>query len=357
MKNSTTQRNRSTRPRTTRARAQVARPSSFLSQHWILILLEALGLIFTALTGIMILLGYSAAWFAGTGFFSSLLPFAAGILGLILAVALLLICWWKLRTGLKGAATLLTPVLSLSLAVAVGWFIAQNTFTQPLGQFRKLVGGIQEARRLMLAHQVYAAYRRTNLTQLRILLDRAENYSPAIQEAAQEFGIDPDLLLGLAAAESSFFPRDSQDGGRGLFQITLAPKAALDEASRHLSVNHPSLRNTRHNAFVAAATLQHYLAEMNGDIFLGLLAYNIGPANGGLRFIMQQYGAKDFVTIQPYLKELPRDYPIRVLSYALAFRLWRHNKRLPAYEEDDNALLIQSIGIPGLSTDLSKNVF
>jgi hypothetical protein len=48
---------------------------------------------------------------------------------------------------------------------------------------------------------------------------------------------------------------------------------------------------------------------MHGDLFLGLLAYNIGPRNGGLRAIMTQYGAHDFVTIQPYLQLLPRDYP------------------------------------------------
>ena len=88
--------------------------------------------------------------------------------------------------------------------------------------------------------------------------------------------------------------------------------------------------NQRHNAFVAAATLRRYLDEMGGDLFLGLLAYNIGPRNGGLRAIMTQYGARDFVTIQPYLQNLPRDYPIRVLSAALAYRLWRIDGRLPA---------------------------
>ena len=82
-----------------------------------------------------------------------------------------------------------------------------------------------------------------------------------------------------------------------------------------------------------------------------LLAYNIGPKNGGLRFIMQQYGATDFVTIQPYLQLLPRDYPIRVLSYSLAFRLWQKEGKLLAYEEGKNALHIQSIGIPGLLMD------
>ncbi len=69
------------------------------------------------------------------------------------------------------------------------------------------------------------------------------------------------------------------------------------------------------------------------DLFLGLLAYNIGPANGGLRFIMEQYGVTDFTTIQPYLLQLPRDYPIRVLAHALAFRIDRLEGRLLAYEE------------------------
>jgi hypothetical protein len=88
---------------------------------------------------------------------------------------------------------------------------------------------------------------------------------------------------------------------------------------------------------------------MHGDLFLGLLAYNIGPRNGGLRAIMEQYGARDFVTIQPYLNTLPRDYPIRVLSAALAYRLWRTEGHLPRYEDGGNALHIQSVGIPGLA--------
>ena len=87
---------------------------------------------------------------------------------------------------------------------------------------------------------------------------------------------------------------------------------------------------------------------MGGDLFLGLLAYNIGPQNGGLRSIMAQYGARDFVTIQPYLQLLPRDYPVRVLSAALAYRLWRADAALPAYEIGDNAVRIQRIGVPGL---------
>lgn len=313
---------------------------------------EVLGLTVTAISAVMILLGYSAGWFSGTRFFTSLLPFAIGVLALIVAAAGLLIGWLKLRNWLKDRAAVLTPILSVSIALVIGWFVMQNSFAQAFGHFRLLVGGKQEASRVTLAHQVYAAYRRYDPAQLLKMVNRAEAYNPAIAEAAKAFDIDPNLLQGIAATESSFLPRDSQDGGHGLFQITQVPKAVMEQAGKQLAVSKPSVFDPRHNAFIAAATFKYYLTEMHNDLFLGLLAYNIGPRNGGLRFIMQQYGATDFVTIQPYLQQLPRDYPIRVLSHALAFRLWQKERKLLVYEEGDNAMRIQRIGIPGLQAEL-----
>jgi hypothetical protein len=343
------------RPRTARSAVKKPAPRPTVDQfknRLLLISLEVAALVITAVSTVIVLLGYSAGKFSGTQFFSSLLPFAIGVAALILAAAVLLIGWWKLRSRLQSVSAVLAPMLATGLALMIGWFALQGEFALAYGHFKALVGGRQEAARITLAHQVYAAYRRYGTAQLLHLVKRAQAYNPAIEEAAKAFDLDPNLLQGIAAAESSFKPRDSQDGGHGLFQITRVPKPVLEQAGRRLGTEKLSLFNHRHNAFIAAATLKHYLAEMNGDLFLGLLAYNIGPANGGLRFIMHKYGVTDFVTIQPYLQKLPRDYPVRVLAYALAFRLWRHEGQIPAYEEGKNAIRIQSIGIPGLQAEL-----
>lgn len=314
--------------------------------------IEILGLSVAAVCAVIMLLGYSAGRFSGSSFFSHLLPFTAGVLVLIVAAALFLLGWWKLRQWLQRYSAFFTPALSISLALLITWLVAHDQFTLAYGNFRTLVGGKEEAGRVTISHQVYATYRRHDAAQLQKMVNRSQEYRRAIEDAARSFGIDVHLLHGIAATESSFIPRDSHDGGRGLFQITRVPEAVVTQARRRLNVEKIVLDNPRHNAFVAAATFKHYLAEMKDDLFLGLLAYNIGPANGGLRFIMQQYGATDFTTIQPYLQTLPRDYPIRVLAYSLAFRLWQQEGRLLAYEEGNNAIRIQRIGIPGLRAGL-----
>lgn len=310
--------------------------------------LEICCLSLSAMTAIVVLLGHAAGRFSGARFFSHLLPFTLGVSGLIVAAALLLLGWLRARRWLRQKTPLLPAALALVLALVIGGFALKGNFYFAFSQFRILVGGKEEAARVTLTHQVFAAYRRQDAAQLQQLIDRAKPYDQDIDAAAAAFDLDPDLLHGVAAAESSFLPRDSKDGGQGLFQITQIPEPAMRQAGERLGVDRPVIVNHRHNGFVAAATLKHYLKQMNNDLFLGLLAYNIGPKNGGLRFIMQQYGATDFVTIQPYLQQLPRDYPIRVLSQALAFRLHRLEGKLPLYEEGLNAVRIQHIGVPGL---------
>ncbi len=323
-------------------------PQQDFRQKLLFITIEVLALASIASYGIVVVLGNAANGFSGTSFLGSLLPFAAGVMALILVSTIFLIAWWRLRSYLKTHSIALIPVAAISVVLTIALLSGQDRFSQSIGQFRTLVGGKEEAGRVTLNHQVFAAYRRYNSTNLNKMIQRAESYNAAIAEAATEFEVDQNLLQGIAATESSFMPRDSYDGGHGLFQITAVPKSVLEEAKAHLGTDRLSLSDPRHNAFIAAVTFKHYLAEMKNDVFLGLLAYNIGPANGGLLFIMKKYGVTDFITIQPYLQLLPRDYPIRVLSYALAFRLWQKQGKLLAYEADNNAIEIQRLGVPGL---------
>ena len=296
----------------------------------------------------MIILGYGAEHLSGTSLLYNRLPFTLSVLATIVAAAVILRGWSWLRSALARWHIALAPSLALALALTAALLVQKQFFDRPLEQFRILIGGKAEIRTVTLRHQIFAAYRRLDAKEMEKMLLRAQVYAADIEEAARIFAIDPDLLKGLAAAESSFYPRPSADGGQGLFQITSIPSQAQAQALQHLNSTTADMNNHRHNTFAAAATLRYYLGQMNGNMVLGLLAYNIGPANGGLRFIMQRYSATDFISIQPYLQEKPRNYPVRVLAYALAFRIHRQEQRLLPYEEGLNATRIQHIGIPGL---------
>jgi soluble lytic murein transglycosylase-like protein len=319
------------------------------ARRWLWYALEIGALGATALVVTVWSLGQAAGRFAGAGLWANLVPFAgvAALCGLAIAVALR--AWFALHGRLAALATVAPALGALALAAAALWWATQPTFQLDLLRLRATVGGTAEAERMAITHQVFAAYRRADRRALARMLERARPYESVVHEAAAAFGLDPEVLMGVGAAESSFDPRDSTDGGRGVFQITAPPADAVAMVRRRLGIGTPNPTDPRHNAWLAAATLQRYLADMGGDLFLGLLAYNVGPQNGGLRSIMAQYGARDFVTIQPYLQLLPRDYPVRVLAAALAYRLWRSSPELPAYEVGDNAIRIQRIGVPGLS--------
>lgn len=311
---------------------------------------EVVALAAVGLLGVIAALGRATERFAGIDMWSSLLPFA----GVVLLMAGVFFVGVRLWLTIRGYALRLAPYLpslmAITMAVAIGWLARGEGFRHDLGQLRSLVGGVRQAENTTLSHQVYAGYRRANLDEMAILMERAKQYQAIIDEAAALFAVDAEVMVGLGATESSFLPRESKDGGQGVFQITAPPRAAVEQVATILGNETPDWRNPRHNALIAAATWRHYLHEMKGDLFLSLLAYNIGPKNGGLLSIMAQYGAKDFVTIQPYLQELPRDYPIRVLTAALACRLYKAEGRLLPYQEGDNATRIQALGIPALDT-------
>ena len=314
---------------------------------WLRTTLEAAAILGVLLVLVILILGEVAPSATDPTRGTGLVVVALAVLAVGVAAAIVIRSWLAVRPWLLRRSLLLPVVV----AVAAGGvtLATRPGFNESADRLRAWLGGPAEAQRQTIAHQVYAAYRRSDLAAVQRVLERSRVYEPTVHEAAAAFGVDPEVMMGVASAESSFYPRDSRDGGRGLFQITAPPADAVAAARERLQVRKLDPLNQRHNAFVAAATLQRYLTDMNGDLFLGLLAYNIGPRNGGLRSIMTQYGVTDFVTIQPYLQLLPRDYPIRVLSAALAYRLWRRGGTLPRYEEGSNARRIQRVGVPGLS--------
>lgn len=314
---------------------------------WGLLVIESLALMLVSLFAVIVALGQAATHLSGNGFWANLLPFASVVLILAVIGGCGAWLWIAMHRRLIRYHKALPVSFAVGLSLVAGYLAIHDEFFREIRHLRVLVGGASEAERVSLTHQVFAAYRRSDLSQMQQIMKRVDLFLPAIRAAATLYQVNEEILVGLAATESSFLPRNSKDGGRGLFQITQPPKEAIERVGKQLAPQSPDWMNDRHNALIAAATLRLYLNEMHDDLFLGLLAYNIGPKNGGLLSIMQQYGAYDFLSIQPYLQNLPRDYPIRVLTAALAWRLWHNEGRLPRYEEADNALHIQNTGVPG----------
>ena len=259
---------------------------------------------------------------AGPSFWSHLLPFVLVVLGIGTFTVAILRGWILARHVVAETRPHIPAVLAVLLALVSLYATSQPPYQRSVASLRAWLGGRWIVQQETIAHQVYASYRRTDLHAFEVMWDRAQPYEAFVTEAAHTFDLDPELLMGVAAAESSFLPRTSSDGGHGLFQITAPPIEAVAAAKRALGTAELDVENPRQNAFTAAATYQVYLRQMHGDPFMALLAYNIGPKNGGFHSIMQQYGARDLATIQPYLQNLPRDYPIRVLSSALCRRHW-----------------------------------
>lgn len=97
--------------------------------------------------------------------------------------------------------------------------------------------------------------------------DSSGPYLGTIAAAAQKYGVDPSVLAGLIATESSFNPRADSGYARGIAQFTpgTAAQYGVDVSSPTSSI------------FGAA----HYLADLQKQLGsdLGIIAYNAGPGN------------------------------------------------------------------------------
>lgn len=97
----------------------------------------------------------------------------------------------------------------------------------------------------------------------------AQPYDELIRAAAEKFGLDPDLLASVIAAESAFNPNAvSPKGARGLMQLMPATAA---------SYNVRKIFDPEQNIQAGAQYLKLLLARFGEDLRLALAAYNAGP--------------------------------------------------------------------------------
>ncbi len=94
-------------------------------------------------------------------------------------------------------------------------------------------------------------------------------FAAEIREAAERFGVDPDLIRAVILQESGGDPRArSRKGARGLMQI-------LDGTARELGLRRPF--DPRENILAGTRYLADLLERNGGDLALALASYNAGP--------------------------------------------------------------------------------
>jgi soluble lytic murein transglycosylase-like protein len=144
-------------------------------------------------------------------------------------------------------------------------------------------------------------------------------HDTAIAAAATEFGIDPDLLRGLVAAESSGrADAVSSVGARGLTQ--LMPETAKEQAKAlKLDPATVSLTDPATNLRLGARYLGKLLGELGNEPAFALAAYNAGKANVlRWRWRAPDVDAADVVRREGFGET--RRYVRRVLAFRDAYR-------------------------------------
>jgi soluble lytic murein transglycosylase-like protein len=95
-------------------------------------------------------------------------------------------------------------------------------------------------------------------------------------DAARRHGVDPDLVVGVIAVESSFrTTARSHVGARGLMQLMPRTAASL---ARRLKWSDPDPEDPRFNIEAGTYYLAYLLRIFDNDEALALAAYNTGPA-------------------------------------------------------------------------------
>ena len=126
-------------------------------------------------------------------------------------------------------------------------------------------------------------------------------YGELIQNAAQKYGVDADLVFSVITAESNFNPHAvSRRGARGLMQL-------LPSTATRLGVR--DIFDPAQNIDAGTRYLHELLAIYRGDLVLTVAAYNAGPG------ALQKYGrVPPYRETQSYIRAIRKTYAQRKLT-------------------------------------------
>jgi hypothetical protein len=125
---------------------------------------------------VILALGEAAPVATDAGKATGVVVVAIAVLGVGIAAAAILRGWLTLRLWLADHGLLL-PVVIVATAGSVT-LATRPAFVESVERLRTWLGGPAEAQRQTIAHQVYAAYRRSDLGAALRILERARVYEP-----------------------------------------------------------------------------------------------------------------------------------------------------------------------------------
>lgn len=122
----------------------------------------------------------------------------------------------------------------------------------------------------------------------------------AIEESSKKYGVDPDLVRAVIKVESNFKPNTtSRSGAKGLMQL-------MPENCEYYGVKNPF--DIKENIDGGVRHLKDYIDKYDGDIQMGLMAYNGGPTR------MAKRGVKSIDDIYKMPTET-QNYVPKVMKY------------------------------------------
>lgn len=98
-----------------------------------------------------------------------------------------------------------------------------------------------------------------------------------ITETAEEYGIDPAIIVAMAYRESTYNPDAIGDGGNSLGLLQIQPQWHSERMER---LDCPNLLDPFQNVTVAIDYLSEMLGWYDGNMAKALVAYNAGSYNG-----------------------------------------------------------------------------